>query len=713
MAPTPAEDSHEPAFVDGERGAMSEKPVAKALTASLFFCALLAALQMLGSVARADDSAMGATGGTATGGSIHPIWTTDVRMAAETVQAVCFGDFAEYRVVFRFVNDGKARKVKLGFPFTDTVTEHGTERPVGFQAWQNGRPLTVRAVKVRSRREGATAGYFIHEAVFPHGSTLITVSYLAHASMTGMSRRRGASANDRRSGMANWYEYWLHTGSTWKGPIGKAVVRYRFADTFRGRGIELAAKDASKFVPVTAPPHWTRPLRRTYQWQFSDFEPKPAHASDWWKPQSRFDVILGFANPDSRPPTRGRWTWSSVAEGFGEKGYQNVQDGLLDTCWAEGVPGTGVGEWVEKQFKRPVRLRELRILPGNNAYDSAFRKFARPKTLTAFFSDGSSRLLRFKDAPTLQRFPVHVTTRSVRFVVESVYEGTDYPATCISEVEFGTERAPRYAPFRRLISDPRATGRLAAWTGPAAPAPHTVSRTTDPQEVWDAEAYAGGDLIGISDWASFPADDAPFKEPASLGAVTARNPEVVLPERDLVGEPTAVNALSYWTYEIRYSSGIDLLVNTRLSRGSRVSLASELAKETRYMCPYTDHRKIPFDVVTMGRQPVGLTRPGVLACCSCGPARVPGQVFWRDGDRSYHLYARSDAVTTDKLIAVAHSMIEPQPVADVGGTDSKPASWPWWQALGVAAAAEAVMLAVILLPRRKTKVPSPPKAVDG
>jgi negative regulator of sigma E activity len=62
---------------------------------------------------------------------------------------------------------------------------------------------------------------------------------------------------------------------------------------------------------------------------------------------------------------------------------------------------------------------------------------------------------------------------------------------------------------------------------------------------------------------------------------------------------------------------------------------------------------------------------------------------------------------------VARAMIEPQAVADVGDTHAKSTSWPWWQALGVAAAAEAVMLAVILLPRRKTKAPSPPKAVDG
>lgn len=688
---------------------MGRPLAAKALVASLFLCALLGAFLWSRPVALADDTELGATGG-----SVYPIRSADIRMAAETVQAVCFGRFAEYRVDFRFVNDGKARKVRLGFPFADTVSsEHGTERPVGFQAWQNGRPLTVRTVEARGQGKGWTHGYFVHEALLPHGSTVITVSYLSHASATATVRRRDVSPGDPGFGMASWYTYWLHTGSTWKGPIGEAVVRYRFADTFAGRDIRLTAAEAlGDYVRVTAPPDWTRPLPRTCQWQFADFEPKPAHPSDWWEPESRFDVTLGFASPMRRRVTGGAWTWSSVAaERFGDKNDDNLQDGQLDSCWAEGVPGPGTGEWLEARFKRPRRLRELRILPGNNAYGSAFKRFARPRTLTAVFSDGSHALLRLKDAATLQRFPVNVTTRSVRLVIRSVYLGTDYPATCISEVEFGTQPAPGYAPFRRLIDDPRATGRLTAWAGRAAPAPRPSTRTTDLQEAQDAEICACGDLIGISDYEPFPADAAPFKEPASLAAIRAKDRAVTLPEPTLVGEPIAVNALSYRTYEIRYASGIDLLVNTRLTDRPRVSLLSELAEETRYMEPYTDHRKIPFDLVTVGHQVVGLGRPGTVSCSDCeDDARsVPGQVFWRDGDSSYHLYARAKAVTTDKLVAVARSLIEPRP-GDTGGSGSAPSSsaaaWPRW--VGAAAALAAVTVLVILFGLRKRRAAAPP-----
>jgi hypothetical protein len=39
---------------------------------------------------------------------------------------------------------------------------------------------------------------------------------------------------------------------------------------------------------------------------------------------------------------------------------------------------------------------------------------------------------------------------------------------------------------------------------------------------------------------------------------------------------------------------------------------------------------------------------------------IPGQVFWRDGDVSYHLYARSADVSTERLVEVATSLIDPR-----------------------------------------------------
>ena len=687
---------------------MAMKSSAKPLLLSLFLCALLAAVWSAQPAALADDTSIGATGGSA-----YPIRSTDVRLAAETVQATCFGSFVEYRVDFRFVNEGAGRRIKLGFPFNYTVaSENGPEAPVGFQAWREGEPLSVRAVPGRYADGVATGGYFVHKAYFPPGATAITVSYLAESSGTARGRRAGADPGDPGFGMAAWYEYWLHTGSTWKGPIGEAVVRYRLADTFAGRGIELTAADADEEVPVTAPEGWTKPLPRTYQWRFVDFEPKSEGASGWWEPRSPYDITLGFASAQGRRPTDGKWTSSSAARFYGEKSLYWIRDGSLGSSWIEGVPGPGVGEWVEVRFKRPQQLRELRIVPGNNEYLSAFTRYARPKTLRAVFSDGSSRVLHFRDAPTLQRFPVDVKTTTVRLVVESVYLGTDYPATCITEVEFGTERAPGYAPFRQLIDGSGATGRRPAWAGPAAPAPESRSRRAEWQEGGDAESVACGDLIGVSQYDAFPADKAPFKEPASLADVTQRTSYVPLPDPDLVGEPAEVNALSYWTYEIRYESGVDVLVNTRVSGVPTKSVLAELQDEARNSYEtYEDGRALPYDVMTIGEAVVGVARPGIIVsdCSSSyegsdGTASVPGQVFWRDGDTSYHLYARSEEVSTDELLDVATSLIDPSLMDSDDSWLSQPARG-WLVTLGAVAAAG---LVISLVQRRRRAVMAPP-----
>jgi hypothetical protein len=103
--------------------------------------ALTLAAVVLTAPAAADDTAVGGIGG-----NVYPIRNTDIRLDQETVQAVLYGDFAEYLVEFHFENDGPAQDVMLGFPFAVTADQGSgrTTGPVtGFQAWQDGRPLKV------------------------------------------------------------------------------------------------------------------------------------------------------------------------------------------------------------------------------------------------------------------------------------------------------------------------------------------------------------------------------------------------------------------------------------------------------------------------------------------------------------------------------------------------------------------------------------------
>jgi hypothetical protein len=648
-------------------------------------------------VASADDTSLGAVGGTVVA---RP--SADIRMSAETVQAVCFGSFAEFRVDFRFVNEGRARSVRLGFPFSRAIGgEHGGERPFGFQAWQGKRPLRVSVVGVGGgAMYGDAQGYFVHTARFPHGESTITVSYLAQVSVRAGYRKSG----DATSGGAHWYEYWLHTGRTWKGPIGAAVVRFALADTFCGDGIGLTAEEADEYAPVTTP-GWAQPLPGVYQWRRGAFEPEPAQGRDWWNAQAKSDVILGFGQDWEQGQNRQKWSASGSAplpNGAGEA--QSAGDGALGTCWTAGPLAEEDHPWVQSTFRRPRRIREVRIVSGNNSYVAAFSRYGRPRTMTAAFSDGSSVVLHLADAPVLQRFPVDATTTSVKLTVDEVFPGSDYPAVCVSEVEFGGAAAPSYAAFSELLANDDAAGRLPASAGRVTGGIRAAGRVDEWEARSDAESVAGGDLIGVDEIESFPTDAAPFRRPATLDEIAERFPEVVLPPEALVGTPVAVDALSKWTFDIRYASGVELLVNAKVARPGRTSVLKELLEESRYVGEYTDGRKLPYEVTTVGKRVVGVARPGTITCsCEEGDAvRVPAQMFWRDGAVTYHLYARTRDVKLEDLTAAATQMLEGPPLPV--GPPAAPERHPWWWAVVLSAAL--VALAAFLIRRAARPVPA-------
>jgi hypothetical protein len=134
--------------------------------------------------------------------------------------------------------------------------------------------------------------------------------------------------------------------------------------------------------------------------------------------------------------------------------------------------------------------------------------------------------------------------------------------------------------------------------------------------------------------------------------------------------------------------------------------------ETDYFLPYEDQRALPYDVQSIGDCVVGVARPGVIVeecACPGDSGTVPGQVFWRDRDLSYHLFARSEEVTTDELVEVATSLIDPSLLRAAEAADSR--SNRTARAWVVTLAAVAIAAAVFILAARRRKVAGPP--TDG
>jgi F5/8 type C domain len=117
----------------------------------------------------------------------------------------------------------------------------------------------------------------------------------------------------------------------------------------------------------------------------------------------------------------------------------NTIDGKRSTAWIEGVDGAGIGEWVRYDFDRPITLHRILFQPGYFKSPAIWTQNNRLATVSAQFSDGSTRTLNFDNRMDSQKVDVGaVKTKWVRLVIESVYPGSD-PDTAISEVAFEWE----------------------------------------------------------------------------------------------------------------------------------------------------------------------------------------------------------------------------------------------------------------------------------
>ncbi len=131
---------------------------------------------------------------------------------------------------------------------------------------------------------------------------------------------------------------------------------------------------------------------------------------------------------------------SSSALKEGDKVYSasNIVDGDMKTCWADGVPGLGVGESITINFDKNYVVNGFRIFTGHHKSDDLFYKNSRPIALRVIGSDGSNEVYNLEDSiyedDVYFKKPINVT--SLKLVIEKVARGTKYEDTCIAEVSF-------------------------------------------------------------------------------------------------------------------------------------------------------------------------------------------------------------------------------------------------------------------------------------
>ena len=113
-------------------------------------------------------------------------------------------------------------------------------------------------------------------------------------------------------------------------------------------------------------------------------------------------------------------------------------DGNIKTCWSEGVPGLGMGEFIDIKFDGTYTVRGMNIWIGHQKSLDLFYQNARPSMIKVIGSDGSNEIYQLKDNFDGQRinfdYPINVS--SIRLVILGAWPGSKYKDTCIAEVNF-------------------------------------------------------------------------------------------------------------------------------------------------------------------------------------------------------------------------------------------------------------------------------------
>ncbi|MBW6469567.1 MAG: hypothetical protein K0B85_10485 [Coriobacteriia bacterium] len=423
--------------------------------------ALGAALLAGGAIAAwANDTAIGGAGGT-----VSPLADDGIRLEAETVQVIAYRRFAAYRVDFKFVNEGPAKKLLLGFPFPQGMEPESPHLPpASVRAWQGDTPLEVTMVEGTDGED--IVEYWTHEVDFPAGETFVRVEYYAAPTITVGGAPDGILTPAPWQEFDSWqalYPYTVHTGAGWAGTIGTTLIRYTFTDDVDAWGADdmlaytvdmLAENDLADDARIYGA--YTRPELGVYQWIFEDFEPTRAH-----------DIGVPFLQPvrrtladDTAPGTERSpadvivtaSSWLDLGEEFQYR-PGNVADGFPSTAWAEDAEGSGIGEWLRFEFGAPRAVREVQVLPGYAKTAELFSKYNRPKTLYVEFSDGTGVELPLADEPVLQTFPVRADAEWVEVSIRDVYPGTTRDETYLAEIEFAESASPQFASFADLMGE--------------------------------------------------------------------------------------------------------------------------------------------------------------------------------------------------------------------------------------------------------------------
>jgi hypothetical protein len=113
-----------------------------------------------------------------------------------------------------------------------------------------------------------------------------------------------------------------------------------------------------------------------------------------------------------------------------------LMDGDRSTAWIEGSRRDGVGEWFEVYVGRRKKLTSFTIVNGcaGSAQQHIEHNRIRAVRISRDLPPAIDFILSDSRKPETIYFPEPLQTAWVRFTIRSVYKGSKYRDTCVSEL---------------------------------------------------------------------------------------------------------------------------------------------------------------------------------------------------------------------------------------------------------------------------------------
>jgi hypothetical protein len=136
----------------------------------------------------------------------------------------------------------------------------------------------------------------------------------------------------------------------------------------------------------------------------------------------------------------------------------NVKDGKASTSWIEGTQGSGLGEWIEVDLGGEKSVQKVKIWGGSWYSADYWKRMNRPKDIELQWPDGSKDSFTLKDEMKPQEFTLAAARKAstVKIRVKSIYDGTTWLDTAISEVQFFDAEPEKRATVRAYTSSSNA-----------------------------------------------------------------------------------------------------------------------------------------------------------------------------------------------------------------------------------------------------------------